>query len=156
MYHRCSSRAQLVEPTRGTRMLPYAETFMPRWKKLTADSMPAPLHFSNFEESVLDRITKSSLRGHESLSPFRPEPVLWPAIQFLRLEGMRPGAWRKNKRSLAIEQSNITLRATPLHRFAHSPDFLWRVRAATLLGRIQTELADRSVKVFKPPRQGRV
>ena len=28
---------------------------MPRWKKLTADSMPAPFHFSNFEESVLAR-----------------------------------------------------------------------------------------------------
>ena len=30
MYHRCSSRAQLVEPTRGTRMLPYTETLMPK------------------------------------------------------------------------------------------------------------------------------
>jgi len=29
---RCSSRAQLLEPTRGTRMLPNAETLMPRRK----------------------------------------------------------------------------------------------------------------------------
>ena len=35
-------------------MLPYAETLMPRWKKLTTDSMPAPFHFSNFERSVFD------------------------------------------------------------------------------------------------------
>jgi hypothetical protein len=36
-------------------MLPYAETLMPRMKKLTGDFIPAPSHFSNFEESVLDR-----------------------------------------------------------------------------------------------------
>ena len=36
-------------------MLPYAETLMPRWKKLMGGSLPAPFHFSNFEESVLDR-----------------------------------------------------------------------------------------------------
>jgi hypothetical protein len=34
-------------------MLTYAETLMPRGKKLTGGSIPAPLHFSNFEESVL-------------------------------------------------------------------------------------------------------
>ena len=35
-------------------MLPYAETLMPRWEKLTAGFIPAPSHFFNFEESVLD------------------------------------------------------------------------------------------------------
>jgi hypothetical protein len=34
---------------------PYAETLMPRWKKLTTGSIPAPFHFSNFEETVSDR-----------------------------------------------------------------------------------------------------
>jgi hypothetical protein len=60
MSHRCSSRAQLIEPTvgpdfveAGAYALPYVETLMPRWKKLTAGSMPAPIQFSNFEESVL-------------------------------------------------------------------------------------------------------
>jgi len=46
MYHQCSGRAQLVEPTRGTRMLPYAETLMLRWKKLPVGSIPAPSDFS--------------------------------------------------------------------------------------------------------------
>jgi len=41
MYHRCPSRAQLVESTRGTRMLPHAETLMPRWKN--CQRLPANL-----------------------------------------------------------------------------------------------------------------
>jgi hypothetical protein len=67
MNHRRSSRAQLLEPTRGTRMLPYAETLMPRWKKLTAESIPAPSHFSNFEDSVFDRSgAKSTAKAEEN------------------------------------------------------------------------------------------
>ena len=33
-------------------MLPYSETLMPKWKKLTDGTIPAPFQFSNFEESV--------------------------------------------------------------------------------------------------------
>jgi hypothetical protein len=36
-------------------MLQYAETLVPRWTKLTAGSILAPFHFSEFEESVLNR-----------------------------------------------------------------------------------------------------
>jgi hypothetical protein len=43
-------------------MLPYAETLMPRWKKLTGGSIPAPFHFSNFEESVLQVEAAETLR----------------------------------------------------------------------------------------------
>jgi len=45
----------MVEPTRGTRMLPYAETLIPRTVELTDGCIPAPFHFSNFEKSVLDK-----------------------------------------------------------------------------------------------------
>jgi len=39
MYYQCPNSARLVEPTRGTRMLPYAETLVPiqdaiRWINL--------------------------------------------------------------------------------------------------------------------------
>ena len=49
-------------------MLPYAETLMPRWEKLTADSVPAPFHFSNFEESVSKRSVMSQKGVSQQIS----------------------------------------------------------------------------------------
>jgi len=68
-------------------MLPYAETLMPRWKKLTVDSMPAPFHFSNFEESVLDR----SVQAWELSQRKSPWKHLQPATRALFCIGIPGG-----------------------------------------------------------------
>src|SRR5689334_3456674 len=67
-----------------------------------------------------------------------------------------PAARRKNKRSLVIEQTTVSLPTVAFHRIAHGPDFFRGVWPATLLGRVWAELADGGIRRLKPSRQSRL